>query len=309
MSIHDTAELIRRAVRDAKIPAGSSYRTPSVLLGIANDQMDELIVPELLRCSGNHLMTYADLEIVGGQSRYRFPDRCIRPERLQVVDSSGKLLSKVHLAGGDLVDEVLAGRCPPGDAQGYWVQENNHAVVVLRYRPSEGQVLENRLLRIYYRRRPNRLVDTEECWRVVSINGPTLDLLPINDGEGDHAAVAGEFYDIITRRPGFEALYEDIEQANDAGNNVLECGSFEPVNAAVGDFVAPAGFTPVPQIPIELHGVLVGYVVAQILREMGNHLGADRKLTDTDKKLQAALTTIAPRSEEAETVVNDAWGV
>jgi hypothetical protein len=304
MARYDTAQFQRNVIRDAKIPAGSSYRTAATLLDLASDEMETLVVPELLKVTGGHLMAYEDVALVAGKTRYRFPERAIRPERLQIVDSAGLLLGKLHVADGDLVDEVLAGRCPRGDALGYWTYENNHAVVVFN---SSVTSSTGRQLRTYYRRQPNRLIDTTSCWKITNINGQTLDLGPINTGEAAHNVTSGDAYDIITTMPGFEAVYESLE-ATQTQSNVLE-GAVDPEVAEVGQYVAPAGYTPVPQLPVALHGVLVAYTVARILRESGHGDAAEAALAEGNRKLTAALSTITPRSSESETTDNDAWGV
>lgn len=306
MARSDTAQFMRSVIRDAKIPAGSSYRDAETLLGLASDEMEALVVPELIKVTGDHLMAYQDVAVVTGKTRYRFPARSIRPERLQIVNSEGKLLGKLHLASGELVDEVLAGRCPPGDALGYWVPENNHAVVVFRASVDSSS---GRQLRTYYRKQPNRLIDTSECWKLSEINGGNLLMTELNAGDGNHDTVGGALYDIITNLAGFEAVAEDLEEiAGDTNLLAVDPDSLTD-DVAVGQYVAPAGYTPVPQLPVAFHGVLVAYTVARVLREMGNQAGADAASASAQVKLSTALTTITPIGGESETTVNDVWGV
>lgn len=313
MARYDTAQLVRDVIRDAKIPAGSSYRTESTLLGLASDEMEQLVVPELLKVTGGHLMAYVDVALVQGKSRYRFPARCIRPERLQIVDSFGKLLGKLHPASGDLVDEVLAGRCPPGIAMGYWVPENNHAVVVLQ---SASESSSGRFLRTYYRRQPNRLAATSDCVKITGyIPGSQLVASQfffdkINATDTLAAIVSEAPYDIIKASPTFEASAEDVTFQSVTTNSMEGLQGLDGTeDIEVGDFIAPAGYTPVPQLPVAFHGVLVAYTVARVLREQGNQAGSAAALEEAARKLNTALSTITPRGEEAETTVNDYWGV
>lgn len=309
MARYDTAQFVRDVIRDAKIPAGSSYQTPATLLGLASDEMEQLVVPELLKVTGGHLMAFVDVALVQGKSRYRFPARCIRPERLQIVDSSGKLLGKLHPASGDLVDEVLAGRCPPGIAMGYWVPENNHAVVVLQ-RASESS--SGRFLRTYYRRQPNRLVATADCWKVTAIEPGFgfIDYAAINVGDAIGDPLVGIAYDFVRSTPTFESVLEDVTPSLvTGGSNTSTWAGTDVTEVEVGDYLAPAGYTPVPQLPVAFHGVLVAYTVARVLREQGNQAGSAAALEEAARKLTTALSTITPRGEEAETTVNDYWGV
>lgn len=312
MARFDTTQFMNAVIRDAKIPAGSSYRTAETLLGLASDEMEQLVVPELLKVTGGHLMAYQDSALVTGKTRYRFPERAIRPERLQLVDPEGKLLGKLHPAAGDMVDEVLAGRCPAGDAVGYWAPENNHAVLVFR---DSTFYASGRQLRTYYRRQPNRLIATTDCVKITAYSPPgvvaaQITFAKINAADSLATIVEDEPYDIIKATPTWEASAEDCTFQSIVSPYMESLdGITEDSDVEVGDFIAPAGYTPVPQLPVAMHGVLVTYTVARILREMGNRDGSQAALEDAARKLATALTTVTPRGEEAETTVNDVWGV
>jgi hypothetical protein len=309
MARNDTAQFIRDVLRDAKVPAGSSYRTEATLLSLASDEMEQQVVPELLKVTGGHLMAYQDVALVSGKTRYRFPDRCIRPERLQIVDSSGKLLGKLHPASGELVDEVLAGRCPRGSAAGYWVAENNHAVLVLQNFELGSS---GRLLRTYYRRQPNRLTTTSSCVKIISYAPPgvvaaQITFAKINAADTLATIVEEEPYDIIKSSPTFEASAEDCTFQSIVSPSMESLtGITASQDIEVGDFIAPAGFTPVPQLPVAFYGILVDYTVARILGPT-DKAGAQTALDSAARKLNTALSTITPRGEEAETTANDIW--
>ncbi len=304
MARYDTTQLANTVIRDAKIPAGSSYRDDNnaKILAIATEEQEATLVPELIKVPGNHLLSYTDTTLVAGTSRYRLPERAIRPERVVVVNSAGALIGRLPLASGDMVDEVLAGFMPRGDAIGYWAPENNHAVVALR----DSILQSGHSLRIFYRRQPNTLVATADCWvvTVVTSGSPTYELGPINVGDGPHDTTEGELYDIIVPRPSFEARFEDLENAATATNQL---GIISEPAILVGDYVAAAGYTPVPQLPVAFHAVLAAFTTARVLRESGNRAAAVDALAEANRKLQSALTTITPRGDDAETAVDEVW--
>jgi hypothetical protein len=303
MARYDTTQLANTVIRDAKIPAGSSYREDdnAKILAIATEEQEATLVPELIRVQGGHLMAYADTTLTSSTIRYRLPERAIRPERVLVVNASGDMVGRLRLASGDMVDEVLAGFFPRGDAIGYWVPENNHAVVALR----DSLLQSGYSLRIFYRRQPNGLVATADCWKVTGINGPTLDLGPINAGDAAHDTAEGEEYDILVPLPSFEARYES-QAAVTSVTDVLQTAD-ELTNTVIGDYVASAGYTPVPQLPVAFHAVLAAFTTARVLRESGNKAAAAEALAAAERKLQSALTTITPRGDDAETAVDEVW--
>jgi hypothetical protein len=303
MARYDTTQFANTVIRDAKIPAGSSYRDSNnaKILAIATEEQEAVVVPELIKVQGGHLMAYSDTTLTSSTVRYRLPERAIRPERVVVVNSVGKLIARLPLASGDMVDEVLAGFMPNGDAIGYWTPENNHAVVALR----DSILQSGYSLRIYYRRQPNGLAATASCWVVDVVDDLSLNLEPINAADGDHDATIGAEYDILVPSPSFEARYEDVV-ADTAGTNFI--GTATALSSvAAGDYIAPYGYTPVPQLPVAFHAVLAALTTARVLRESGNTRAADLAQAAAERKLQSALTTITPRGDDAETAVDEVW--
>ena len=299
---YDTAALMQKVIRLAKVPAGSTYRDAATLLDVASDEMLERVVPELLKVTGGHLMAYRDVPVVAGTTRYPMPERSMRTERLQLMNGAGLTLGTLTLASGQLVDEVLAGRCPPGDTAGYWVPENGQAVVVFN-----ASLMGATSLRFYFRRQPNLLVPTSDCWRIDEVLGDgQLTLAPVNAGDAIHTAAAGSSYDVLKGLQPFGALYEDALLPA-SGYPSVDFGAYLPVQPSVGDILAPAGFTCLPQLPPVLHGVLASFTAAEIMQEGGNQNGAAAMRNEAEAKLASALSTATPQSDEPETTVNETW--
>lgn len=309
MARYDTTQLANTVIRDAKIPAGSSYRDSNnaKILAIATEEQEATVVPELIKVQGGHLMAYADTTLTTSTVRYRLPERAIRPERVVVVNSAGKLVGRIHLAAGDMVDEVLAGFMPRGDALGYWAPENNHAVVALR----DSVLQSGYSLRIYYRRQPNALAATADCVKILTWpanNSGALTFGIINAGDALATLVEGDGYDILKQYVSFEASAEGITFQSIGSGSAETLDGFTTAQSIVaGDYIAPTGYTPVPQLPVAFHAVLAAYTTARVLRESGNKAAAGEALAAADRKLQSALTTITPRGDDAETAVNDTW--
>jgi hypothetical protein len=306
MARWDTTQLANTVIRDAKIPAGSSYRDSNnaKILAIATEEQEAVLVPEIIKVQGGHLMAYADTTLSSSTIRYRLPERAIRPERVLVVNSSGDMVGRLRLASGDMVDEVLAGFMPRGDAIGYWVPENNHAVVALR----DSLLQSGYSLRIFYRRQPNTLIATASAWDIEGVgDAPIYTFGEINTGDSPADPTVGPEYDIIRGVQPFEAVHEDETLATVNGGTLELTFTTDPGGLQVGDFLAPAGYTPVPQLPVAFHAVLAAFTTARVLREMGNTRAADLAQLAADRKLQSALTTITPRGDDAETTVDEVW--
>jgi hypothetical protein len=117
-------------------------------------------------------------------------------------------------------------------------------------------------LQIAYPFRPNQLVDQSTCQQVSAVASPTITVpnLPTN-------FVTGALYDIIDHRSGNNILYYDM--VGTVSGNSVTFNSAIP-NAAVGNWVALAGQSPVPMLPEEGHGLLLETVVMRIEMLRGN---------------------------------------
>lgn len=310
---YDTTALIASVVRMAKIPSGSTYRDADTLLAIANDEMEQWVVPSIIEVSGGHLMAYEDTALVSGQSRYRFPARAIRPERITIVDSDGKRVGKLHLASGDMVDKVLAGAEGTtsvdtgafGEAHGFWVPENNHAVVVLQ----TGVDGTGRSLRIYYRRQPNALIATSSCWKVTSVNAELarFNVGEVNAGDAPGNPTTTDEYDLLRGTPPYEAYVEELIPSSVIPGATVFTTDANAALVEVGDLMAPAGYTPVPQLPVAFWGVLTSHVTAGVLLEMGEQTKSQQWRDIAAAKLDKVMATASPRSDEAETAAQEHW--
>jgi hypothetical protein len=317
MARYDTTQLANTVIRDAKIPAGSSYRDNDneKILAIATEEQEAVLVPELIKVQGGHLMAYADTVLASSTIRYRLPERAIRPERVVVVNSAGALIARLPLASGDMVDEVLAGFTPRGDAIGYWAPENNHAVVALR----DSVLQSGHSLRIYYRRQPNALAAVGgpsggiiTTLNVVgSVTQMSVTMSSSSNATAFDTALNTQTADIQTDRPPFEATVEDLQDAQHLNFTTYVRVDIATADMAItpsaGDGLCLTGYCVFPQLPVAFHAVLAAYTTARVLREMGNTRAADLAQLAADRKLQSALTTITPRGDDAETTVDEVW--
>lgn len=317
MARYDTTQLANTVIRDAKIPAGSSYRDSNnaKILAIATEEQEAILVPELIKVQGGHLMAYEDTTLATSTVRYRLPERAIRPERVVVVNSAGKLVARLPLASGDMVDEVLAGFMPRGDSIGYWAPENNHAVVALR----DSVLQSGYALRIYYRRQPNGLAavggPAGGIITAINIVGAvtqiSVAMASTSDAAAFDTALNTQLVDIQTDRPPFETTDADVQNAQHLNFTTYVRVDIATANMTIapsaGDGLCLSGYCAYPQLPVAFHAVLAAFTTARVLREMGNTRAADLAQVAADRKLQSALTTITPRGDDAETAVNDTW--
>ncbi len=145
-------------------------------------------------------------------------------------------------------------------------------------------------LRIMYFLRPNRLVLETACGLITNID---TNAKQVTVSDAPTTFTDGTSYDFIKSQPGFDTL--DFDKVADITGNVLTFADALPTDLAVGDYVALAGESPIPQLPVELHQLLAQRVVTKILESAGDpKVEIARAMCESQRA--EALILITPRS-------------
>lgn len=280
---YTTDELISQIKRRGMIAStSSSTNTLSTtdLLSFINDEIQTFMVPLIMSTREEFFVTYADQTIAAGTSAYEIPPRAI----------GAKLKNVTVLNGSDYVpleriEPEAITRSPTtanGPPEGYYLQGNS---VVLWPTPSVSGTL-----RLYYFIRPNRCVVAADCSAITTVGSTTVVVSTVGTNFGTSAA----YYDFVKYKGAFEC--RAIDQSGTRSTTTLTFSGGVPSNVVVGDYVALAGESPFPQIPIELHPLLAQRVVVRAL-EATSDPSVPIHVAEADRMKQAALTMLTPRSE------------
>lgn len=298
--LHDSLELMAKVIRDAKLPAGSSYRDTATLLGFISDEQRTRVVPELLEVQGRYLVARKEVALTAGKDRIRLPSRQIRVERVQLLTQAGIEVRGFTKASAGQADSLL-GSTLANSTPGLWYFEDDE--IVLRP-PPDGAGWK---LVVSYRRWPNRLITTASCWKVKTVypGSEGVELEAVNGGEAPGSPSEGARYDIIKGVPSFSSLRDDevfstIDYPDVGLSSAL-------VDVEVGDLIAPAGYTCVAQLPLAYHDLLVQVSVARVCRELADMEGRAAAKEDANELRGTIRSTLAPRVEEPDVIVADDW--
>lgn len=274
MATWDTTQLLAEIRDRAQAPSSSSTAPgwqDADLIRRANGELFPVLVPEVLRTHGEHLVTdYSVTMTVGSTSGYRLPPRAAFAKLRDVVrvDADNKthdlvVLSLEELAGKDL---DLS-----GTPSHYYIKRNK---LYLWPVPKEAETL-----RMSYFRRPNRIVanNTATLGTVSSVSTTTVTLTTTKPG----SFVLGARVDFIQATPPFDSLGDDVTLAGASASLLTFSVGVIPSDLAVGDFVCLAGEAPVVQLPPEYFYELAERVARKLLRgvdgpgfeEIGQELG------------------------------------
>lgn len=285
---NDTAAIVSAVRLASRVSNGSLYYEAGTILGLASDEQKTRIVPTLLEARGGYLLHDVDIPLVSGRAAYRLPTRAIREAKVRLVDSAGKPVKPFERIASQLVEDVQPTLARPR----FWLPSNN-AIQLVPTPNGTGDILH-----LGYYRWPSRLVEASECPTIQSVDGVTLTV----SGPMPTWLVPGAKVDVVKGTPAFESLADDLVVLNAFGGLVT---LFTPVPADTeeGDRLCLAGTTCLPQLPLAYHDVLVEATVARVHFEQGDRAAEASALARYEVKLQAAMSTLSPRTEEPEVVV------
>lgn len=280
-------ELIASIKRRAGIPAAQATYTNAEVLTIANEAMLEYVVPLVEGVREDFWLAHHDEPLLDGVLVYPMPSRAIGAKLREIflVDAESRPINLPRISPADLVEPVF----------GFYLDGSKVALVSDSLEVTRTAVS----LRMSYYLRPSMLVETSQAATVSTLDTTaktvTLSSVPAGWASGD--------YDLVSQGSPFESLTFDAEAT--LSGSVLTFAADLPANLTVGDWVARPEQTPVPQIPIELHGLLAQEAACRILSDkgMGDKLSA--KIAERDRMAARVQSLLTPRvTGEAQRVVN-----
>jgi hypothetical protein len=276
-----SSTLIETVKREGMIPTSQSTFTDNDFLAIANQEIRISVVPSVMQYHEEYFVRDSeDIDLVADQSAYAIPYRAIggKFRALFFKDSSGNLRSMTRISPED--------RPIFQDSQ-----ENNYVYFYIRGNevvllPEVGSNPSGSLVFSYYLR-PNDLVDEDRTAMITSISEGasttvfTVDSIPQNlssfvqNGISLTGFTTSTKYDILQTKPGHKTIVMDISpSAIDTTSKTLTFSNDDLDDSiAVGDVICFAGECIIPQIPTDLHDVLVQRVVLKCFSALGDAQG------------------------------------
>lgn len=289
MSIYTTDTFLSDVRTAAMLPTASTATLSDAdLLRIADREMQSKMVPLVMSVQEaywDYEATAALVQDTGAWSvGYRIPSRAIGGKLREVVmlDAQGNQFQVPRLSSADVTARV----------PGFMVQGN----LVYFYNPwSHWNALT---VEMTYSMRPGRLVPIAQCGKITSIDSSvqvSVDATPAG-------FTVSATYDLIRGVPGFEC--QDIERAASLGTLTMTFADL-PNGLQVGDWVALTGESPIPQIPLELHPLLVERTVVKVLEAIGDREGMAAAQAKAQELEADARLVLSPRVDgEAKRVTN-----
>lgn len=261
-----SSTLIESVKNRALIPDNQVTFQDEDFLRFANEEMIIGLVPSILMYHEDYLLRVDEVPLEANESIYPIPYRAVgnKLRDLSYKDTNGNIYEMSRILIEDVTEFQYSNTI--NSVQHYYVQNNE--IVLL---PEVNGQVTGSLMFSYYLR-PNELVEEDKVATIQSINTLTgeifVDLVPEDFSNTDPM-------DFIQGRTPFKTLEFDITptSVNSSTNTITFAIGDLPSRLAVGDMIALATETKIPQVPADLHVILAHRVAIRCLEALGDTQG------------------------------------
>jgi hypothetical protein len=281
---YTTADIIDKVVLKAHIPLANNTFNEDDILSLGNDELQTSLLSQITSVREGYYLTFVDLDI-NQTGLYPVPSDAIAESItfLQLVNGTSVIpVNRTEFS------EQLATNAPSTTTYGFYILGND---ILVQPTPSFAGVV-----RMYYTRRPDVLVQTSDCGQISTIVGTALTVTSVPT-----SLTVGSIVNIQKAQPNFDTLETDAVITDITGDVITLDAVADTVS--VGDFICLEGQTCVPQIPVEFRPLLVQRIVVKMYEIQGysEKIGvAQKKLDDMEKAL---FGLISPRVQQSPKVI------
>jgi hypothetical protein len=277
------------------IPTSQVAITTDNFITFINEEMSLGVLPHILSYHENNLTRSELVPVTSGTLRYQVPHRAIgnKLKDLYIQDSSGSLSECTRINDGELAD--FNGNQNPYPRAFYPEGDS----VVLLHDPGTSSYLK-----FVYHMRPNQIVAETRAAKITDISAGllTVDTIP-------SVFLSGLKYDIVKSTSPYNCVAVDIIPTAITTSSITFSTSDLPSTLKIGDYINLAEETIIPQVPPELHSLLVQRVVARCLEALGDLNGlqaANAKIAEMEVKTGSLIDN---RVENAPQKIKNRWSV
>lgn len=271
-------------------PTSQSTFTLDQFISILSEEMQSNIVPLIDSVSEEYFVSNVDVDFVPTQAEWDVPARAVggKLRDLVFINTNGNEVAIPRVRPEDI---KIRGFYPVSVNFGFYMRGGK--VIIWNGVGGTNNLPPYPTLRFKIVRRPNILTAAANCGQVLSFSVDRKTLTLSNAGT---TWADTDLFDIISNTPMFTALGEDLEVDSIAGFDVTFTEAV-PDSVQVGDWVALANYSPIPQIPVEAFMLLAQFGAAKVLESMGDQAGMNAALKKADKMTEKLMTILTPRVE------------
>jgi len=275
-------QLVTDIKTTASVPAAQPRFTTDGIIKIMTRVLQSKIIPMMMTTREEYFVDYEDYTIVQGNTTgYAIPTNAVgmKVRSVGLLNQSGALnLTNLPRLSLEQISGYYYGQYVPF---GFYVQNNN----IILWPPN--QTTPSDTLRMYYLRRVNVLTSSVYCGQVESIAGNILTLSDV-----PLSWVVGDTINAIDAEPGFNTVAREREITLISGNDVT---LDDVTDIAVTNWIALDGYSPIAQVPVEVHQLLVQAASLEILKSLGDTEGYQKLAVEYKMLVSYVMDVITPR--------------
>ena len=294
---YTTTGMIASIKRRGVLPDSQILYDPDDLVNIMTEELQSIIVPLIMAVREEYFVVNVDQSISTNQNTFFIPFRAIGMKLRDVVlvNSQGTEIPLPRYSPEDIKNQINNSRFEIG------VYLDNDRVLFIPTTTDYSAYT----LRMKIFRRPNNLIQASQSGKITAINTVTkqvtLATLP-------SIFTTSLTYDFIKGMPSFRA-HAEAQPITTILGFVLTFTNALPSDLAVGDYVAETGFSPIPQIPYEVHRLLEQRVVVKIMEGLKDSTGRKLAIDNYDEMVKEFERIVTPRVDGAPKKVVSTRGI
>lgn len=280
-----TANLIT-AVKDRQMfpDASSGSLSPAVLLQYATDELLITIVPMLMKLREKYYETYIDFDYSEYTPTVDIPHRSIGTTLSAVQFISGDVIRPINPIDPSNISTMTTSTIPSN-----FYFQNNSVVFYPAPAGAYGTV------RLRYFQRPSSLALTTDCAQITAFDPLTGVATCVPPSQW----ITGDLFDFVPRNASQATPYniDSVITAISTSSMTFTLTEAQAALVRVGDWIALAGYTPVPEVPFELQAVLTQATCCRGLAAIKDQAGLESAKIDLNAYLLAAVNLLTPRDQ------------
>lgn len=261
----------------SSVPSSQNLFSKDKFVKLANNQLFSKMVPYIMSFRSDYFLTEKEMKLSSLEDgTFKLP-----------IDSIGLKLKDIYIKNIKTPLPYLSiNEIKHTNRKGYYIRGNE--VVINRYQ----DINSDYTLKVAYYRRPNYLVSSSVCGKVLSIiegsNQLVLNLFPNYE--------VGTKLCCISSEPGFDIKYSDTSLlAIDGFTITLEDIS----KIKIGDWICLDNTSPIPQIPVETMPLFEQMIVIKIMEAMNDRHGLENAKADYQDMEKQVRMTLFPRVDDS----------
>lgn len=273
-------------------PANQELLSSANMLSICSNVLQTKMTKTVKASRQNYMLATSIIPLVANQVFYDVPYRAVVngcEDIKYLLDDNVTLQDLSYIAVEDLEWYVQGSSYPSG----FYFQADQIGLV-------PTPLSESGSIKVWYHRRLSRLCAVADAGQILSIDGAivTVDNAP-------STFVAGFAIDFIKSASMPVILEQDVAITNVAGTQLTFESDDIPSRLVVGDWVSPAGFTPIIPLMDETFQYFEGLCGVQILNSIGDYEGSARLMEEVKSDQKELESLLEPRIDgEPEKIVN-----